>query len=91
MQARLWLRDHRDQRMSIGEGIAPGRILTLDDLCSARETFFAASGVTDGELLEGVSYVHGQAHTQSIVVSSYTGAVRRIASQHVMLSALTAV
>ena len=91
MQGRLWLRDHRDQRMSICEGIAPGRILTLDDLCSARETFFAASGVTDGELLEGVSYVHGRAHTQSIVVSSYTGAVRRMTSQHVMLSALTAV
>ena len=91
MQGRLWLRDHRDQRMSIGEGIAPGRILTLDDLCSARETFFAASGVTDGELLEGVSYVHGQAHTQSIVLSSYTGAIRRISSQRVMLSALAAV
>jgi fructose-1,6-bisphosphatase II len=91
MQGRLWLRDHRDERMSIGEGIAPGRVLTLDDLCNAKETFFAASGVTDGELLEGVSYIHGQAHTQSIVVSSYTGAIRRISSQHVMLSALTAV
>ncbi len=91
MQGRLWLRDHRDQRLSIGEGIAPGRILTLDDLCSATETFFAASGVTDGELLEGVTYLHGHAHTQSIVVSSYTGAVRRISSQHVMLAALAAV
>jgi fructose-1,6-bisphosphatase II len=91
MQGRLWLRDHRDQRISIGEGIAPGRVLTLDDLCNAKETFFAASGVTDGELLEGVSYIHGQAHTQSIVVSSYTGAVRRISSQHVLLSALTTV
>jgi fructose-1,6-bisphosphatase II len=91
MQGRLWLRDHRDQRMSIGEGLAPGRILTLDDLCNAKETFFAASGVTDGELLEGVSYIHGYARTQSIVVSSYTGAVRRISSQHVMLSALSVV
>lgn len=91
MQGRLWLRDHRDQRISIGEGMAPGRILTLDDLCSARETFFAASGVTTGELLDGVRYIHGQAHTQSIVVSSFTGAVRRVSSQHVMLAALAAV
>lgn len=90
MQGRLWLRDHRDQRLSIAEGISPGRILRLDDLCRAEQTFFAASGVTDGELLEGVSYVRGQAHTQSIVVSSYTGAVRRISSQHVMLAALAA-
>jgi fructose-1,6-bisphosphatase II len=88
MQGRLWLRDHRDQRMSIAEGISPGRILTLEELCSARETFFAASGVTDGELLQGVTYVRGNAHTQSIVVSSYTGAVRRVTSQHAMLSAL---
>jgi fructose-1,6-bisphosphatase II len=91
MQGRLWLRDHRDQRMSIAEGIAPGRILALDDLCKARETFFAATGVTDGELLEGVNYIRGHAHTQSIVVSSYTGAVRRLWSRHVMLAAFAAV
>lgn len=91
MQGRLWLRDHRDHRMSIAEGISPGRVLQLDDLCGSPETFFAASGVTDGELLEGVRYNRGQAHTQSIVLSSYTGAVRRISSQHVMLAALAAV
>ena len=90
MQGRLWLRDHRDQRLSIAEGISPGRILRLDDLCRSTETFFAASGVTDGELLEGVNYVRGQAHTQSIVLSSYTGSVRRISSQHVLLAALAA-
>ena len=88
MQGRLWLRDQRDQRVSISEGIAPGRILTLDELCSSGETFFAATGVTDGELLEGVTYIRGRAHTQSIVLSSYTGAVRRIASEHVVMPVL---
>jgi fructose-1,6-bisphosphatase II len=78
MECRLW-------------GAQTGRILALDDLCGAEETFFAASGVTDGELLEGVSYSHGFARTQSILVSSYTGAVRRISSQHVLSPALAAV
>lgn len=84
MQGRLWLRDHRDQRLSIGEGLAPGRILKLDDLCKSNETFFAATGVTDGELLEGVTYLRGFAHTQSIVISSYTGSTRRLSSKHVV-------
>lgn len=82
MQGRLWLRDHRDQRLSIGEGLPPGRILELDDLCKSNETFFAATGVTDGELLEGVTYLRGFAHTQSIVISSYTGSTRRVNSKH---------
>lgn len=83
MQGRLWLRDDRDRRVSIGEHIAPGQILQLDDLCNSTETFFAATGVTDGELLEGVTYVRGHAHVQSIVISSLTGSVRRVNSKHI--------
>jgi fructose-1,6-bisphosphatase II len=73
MQGRLWQ-----------DGATDERILTLRDLCGSNETFFAATGVTDGELLEGVTYVHGYAHTQSIVISSYTGSARRLASKHVV-------
>jgi len=91
MQGRLWLRDHRDQRISVGEGIAPGRILRLDDLCKSKETFFAATGVTDGELLQGVTYVRGYAHTESIVISSYTGSIRRLNSKHIVDRAHTAI
>jgi fructose-1,6-bisphosphatase II len=91
MQGRLWLRDHRDQRISIGEGIPPGKVLTLDDLCKSTQTFFAATGVTDGELLEGVTYLHGSAHTESIVLSSYTGVARRVTSKHLLVASLAAV
>jgi fructose-1,6-bisphosphatase II len=73
MQGRLWQ-----------DGVTDDRILTLGDLCSSNETFFAATGVTTGELLEGVTYVRGYAHTQSIVISSYTGCARRLTSRHVV-------
>jgi fructose-1,6-bisphosphatase II len=76
MQGRLWQPD-----VPISHPL-----LRLDDLCRSEQTFFAATGVTDGELLEGVTYVRGFAHTQSIVISSYTGSVRRLNSRHLQRS-----
>jgi fructose-1,6-bisphosphatase II len=54
----------------------------MDDLVSSDDVFFAATGITDGELLEGVHYLTEGAETESIVVRGITGTVRRIISTH---------
>jgi len=64
------------------EGIDPNRVLTLDDLCRSDLAMLAATGVTDGELLKGVSYVRGSAYTQSIIISSLTNTTRMVDGKH---------
>jgi fructose-1,6-bisphosphatase II len=81
MQGKLWLRDG-DEAIARSEGLDPGRILRLDDLCRSELAMFAATGVTDGEFLEGVRYVRGSAYTQSLIVSSLTNTVRTIETKH---------
>ena len=82
MQGRLWARDERDVEIAAGEGLTIGKTLTLDDLCAGRDAIFAATGVTDGEFLEGVRYRTGSAFTQSIIISTYTHSVRTIDARH---------
>ncbi|MEO7039104.1 MAG: class II fructose-bisphosphatase [Candidatus Elarobacter sp.] len=82
MQCRLWARDERDEEIARNEGLLIGRKLTLDDLCASQDAIFAATGVTDGEFLEGVRYRRGSAFTQSIVISTYTRSVRTIDARH---------
>jgi fructose-1,6-bisphosphatase II len=57
-------------------------VLTLDDLCHGNQVFVAATGVTDGELLKGVRYMGDGADTDSLVMRSASGTVRRIRAQH---------
>jgi fructose-1,6-bisphosphatase II len=54
----------------------PAKTLRLDDLCAADDALLAATGVTDGELLDGVRFADGAAYTQSIVISAYTRTLR---------------
>jgi fructose-1,6-bisphosphatase II len=82
MQGRLWARDERDEEIARGEGLTIGKKLTLDDLCASQDAIFAATGVTDGEFLDGVRYRRGSAFTQSIVISSYTASVRTMDARH---------
>ena len=63
MQGRLWLREGEEE-IAKTEGIDPNAVLTLDDLCRSDLAIFAATGVTDGEFLQGVSYLRGSAYTQ---------------------------
>ena len=81
MQARLWFRDG-EREQATREGIEPDRVLTLDDLCKSDLCMLVATGVTDGELLEGVSYVRGSAYTQSIIISSLTDTIRKVDGRH---------
>jgi fructose-1,6-bisphosphatase II len=82
MQGRLWPRDEADEVIAHEEGHDIRKTLTLDDLCASEDALFAASGVTDGEFLDGVRYRRGSAFTQSIVISTYTRSVRTIDAKH---------
>lgn len=81
MQGRLWLRDGEDA-IAKAEGLDPRKVLSLDDLCRSDLAMLCATGVTDGELLHGVSYVRGSAYTQSIIISSLTDTMRMVDGKH---------
>jgi fructose-1,6-bisphosphatase II len=80
---RLWPRDDAERQAAIDAGYDIERQLTQDDLVGGRDCFFSATGVTDGDVLQGVRY-HGTHHatTESIVMRSRTGTVRRIKATH---------
>ena len=58
------------------------RVLTANDLCSGEDVFFSASGVTDGDVLQGVRYRGAGASTESLVMRSRSGTVRRVQARH---------
>ena len=82
IQGRLWPRNDDERDQAIAAGFDLGRILTTDDLVQGDNCFFAATGVTDGELLNGVRYAPGIVRTQSLVMRSHSGTVRLIDAQH---------
>ena len=82
MQGKLWPRDDEERQKLIDEGYDLARVLTTDDLVGGEEVFFAATGVTTGALLRGVRYTPEGAVTDSIVMRSRSGTVRRIEAFH---------
>lgn len=82
IQGRLWPRDEDERRRAIDAGYDVDKILTTEDLVSGDDVFFAATGVTDGDLVRGVRYRRGSATTQSIVMRSRSGTVRLIDALH---------
>ena len=91
IQGRLWPRDDEERKRLVAAGLDPERILYTNDLVAGEDVFVAATGVTTGALLRGVSYTAGGAETDSIVMRSRSGTVRRIRAQHALekLAALT--
>lgn len=81
-QGRLWPRNDDDRRMAAERGIDLTRVLTRDELVTGDDVFFAATGVTGGDLLEGVEYTAGGAVSESLVMRSRSGTVRRIKTEH---------
>jgi fructose-1,6-bisphosphatase II len=82
MQARLWVRDG-DRDTLEQEGKNESTVFDLDDLVAGENVFFAATGITDGELLEGVRFLgDDRLHTQSLVMRSYSGTSRYIDADH---------
>ena len=82
IQGKLFARTDEEKQLGIEMGYNFDEILTIDDLVSSDDVFFAATGITDGELLDGVHYTSSGAVTDSIVVRGVTGTVRRIISTH---------
>ncbi len=82
IQGRLWPRNDKERTAALEQGYALDAVLTTDDLCAGGNCFFAATGVTDGELLRGVHYDAQGATTQSLVMRSRSGTVRRIDARH---------
>jgi fructose-1,6-bisphosphatase II len=79
---RLWPRDDGERQAAIDAGYDLDRVLTANDLCSGDDVFFSATGVTDGDVLQGVRYRGAGATTESLVMRSRSGTVRRIHARH---------
>ncbi|MER6537761.1 class II fructose-bisphosphatase [Streptomyces sp900105755] len=82
IQGKLWPKDDEERQRAIDAGHDLDRVLTTGDLVTGENVFFVATGITDGELLRGVRYRSETALTESIVMRSKSGTVRRIDSEH---------
>jgi len=82
LQARLHPRDEQESTKARALGYDLDRVLSMDDLVRSEEIFFAATGITDGELLHGVKYTGRGAETHSLVMRARTGTVREITASH---------
>ncbi len=82
IQGRLVVRDDDERRAADEAGYDLDAVLTTDDLVSGNNCFFAATGITDGELLQGVRYHDFGATTQSLVMRSRSGTVRLVSARH---------
>src|SRR5947208_4153398 len=91
IQGRLWPRNEDERARLVQAGLDPARVLHTSDLVRGEDVFVAATGVTNGPLLAGVQYTPRGATTDSIVMRSRSGTVRRVSAQQSIenLSALT--
>ncbi|TMM26369.1 MAG: fructose-bisphosphatase class II family protein, partial [Actinobacteria bacterium] len=79
---KLWPRNDEERQQLVDAGLDPERVLTTDDLVASDNVFVAATGVTSGALLRGVRYTADGAVTDSIVMRSRSGTVRRVEATH---------
>ena len=82
IQGKLWPKDDAERERAIAAGHDLSRVLSTNDLVSSDNVFFVATGITDGELMEGVRYRAGGATTHSLVMRSKSGTIRNIISEH---------
>ncbi len=82
IQGKLWPRDDAERRRAIEAGHDLDRVLLTHDLVASDNVFFVATGITDGELVKGVRYRRGGAETESLVMRSKSGTIRRVSSFH---------
>jgi fructose-1,6-bisphosphatase II len=79
---RLWPRNDDERKAALDAGYDLDRVLDTDALVSGDDVFFAATGITDGDLLKGVRYWGKGASTQSLVMRSKSGTIRTIDATH---------
>jgi fructose-1,6-bisphosphatase II len=82
IQARLYPRDDKERAAAIDAGYDLDRVLTTDDLVRGEDVFFAATGITDGALVQGVRFSPDGATTESVVMRARSGTIRVIRSEH---------
>jgi fructose-1,6-bisphosphatase II len=82
IQGRLAPRTDEEREQLERAGLDPNRVLTTDDLVSGKDVFFAATGITEGSLLQGVRYWPDGATTYSLVMRSRSGTVRWVEAEH---------
>jgi len=82
IQCMLWPRNDGERDLALEAGLDLDQVLTEDDLVKSDNVFFAATGITDGELLQGVHYTATGATTESLVMRSRSGTVRRVSATH---------
>ncbi len=79
---RLWPRNERERRIADETGFDLTRVLSADDLVQTDNCYFAATGITDGALLRGVRFDSYGCHTDSLVMRSRSGTVRKVEAHH---------
>ncbi|WP_279008422.1 class II fructose-bisphosphatase [Synergistes jonesii] len=82
MQCKLWPRNDEEREKCKEKGMDVNKVLTLNDLVSCENVFFAATGVTDGEWLKGVRYSGDGIETSSLVMRAKSGTMRYINAVH---------
>ncbi|MEU4534980.1 class II fructose-bisphosphatase [Streptosporangium sp. NPDC023825] len=82
IQGKLWPQDDAERRRALDAGLDLDATLSTDDLVRSDDVFFAATGITDGELMQGVRYRAGRAITNSLVMRGRSGTIRKIESEH---------
>jgi fructose-1,6-bisphosphatase II len=82
MQVKMWPRNEKERIMAIDHGFDLNRVLTIDDLVRGENIFFAATGITDGQLVNGVRYEANVVRTSSIIMRGLTGTIRHVESEH---------
>jgi fructose-1,6-bisphosphatase II len=82
LQGKLWPRNDEERQALLDGGYDLDKVLTVNDLVGGEDVFFAATGVTTGALLRGVRYERQGAVTDSIVMRSRSGTVRRVEARH---------
>ncbi|MBB5080890.1 class II fructose-bisphosphatase [Nonomuraea endophytica] len=82
IQGKLWPRDEAERRKALDAGLNLGQVLTTNDLVRSDDVFFAATGITQGELMQGVRFRGGVAVTHSLVMRGRSGTIRKIESEH---------
>ncbi|WP_262852082.1 class II fructose-bisphosphatase [Mumia quercus] len=84
IQGKLWPTDDAERQKAVDAGLDVDAVLSTDDLVKGDDCFFVATGITDGELMNGVRYGSGIAVTESLVMRSRSGTYRKIISEHRM-------
>ncbi len=82
IQCKIWPRNDEERAKFIADGIDLDRVYRTDDLVSGNDVSFAATGITSGELLDGVQYFGWGARTSSVMMRSRSGTVRYIEARH---------